>query len=76
MTSLEGERDFPVSDEVRRSIRGSSRSQADLSRATGLSESSLSRFVAGRRGLSLRSIDRLCQILGLQIVPKENQHGE
>ncbi len=75
MTSLDAETQL-LSDQIRGAIRETSVTPAELSRATGVAESSLSRFLAGRRGLSLRSIDRLCQILGLQIVPKENQHGE
>lgn len=42
--------------------------QAELARQTGLSEGQISRFLKGERGLSLESIDKLMDALGLEIV--------
>ena len=42
--------------------------QAELARQTGLSEGQISRFLKGERGLSLESIDRMMDALGLEIV--------
>lgn len=41
--------------------------RADVARATGLSESSLSRFVRNGTGLSMASIDRLARHFGLSL---------
>ena len=42
--------------------------QAELARQAELSEGQVSRFLRGERGLSLESIDRLLDVLGLEIV--------
>ena len=42
--------------------------QAELARRVGLSPAQVSRFLKGERGLSLESIDRLMEALGLEIV--------
>ena len=41
-----------------------------VSKATGIPESTLSRFVAGGRGLRSENIDRLCAYLGLTLTTK------
>jgi transcriptional regulator with XRE-family HTH domain len=43
-------------------------SQAELARRTELSEGQISRFRRGERNLSLDSIDKLVDVLGLEIV--------
>jgi transcriptional regulator with XRE-family HTH domain len=42
--------------------------QVDLGRRAGLSEAQVSRFLRGERGLSLESIDRLLDVLELEVV--------
>ncbi len=42
--------------------------QAELARRVGLSPAQVSRFLKGERGLSLESIDRLMEALGLEVV--------
>jgi transcriptional regulator with XRE-family HTH domain len=49
--------------------------QAELARQTGLSEGQISRFLKGERGLSLESIDKLLDVLGLEIVIRPRQRG-
>ena len=45
-----------------------------ISKATGLPQSQLSQFVHGHEGLSVESINRLCELLGLRLVgPKKRK---
>jgi hypothetical protein len=39
-----------------------------ISKATGLPQSQLSQFVHGHEGLSVESINKLCELLGLRLV--------
>lgn len=39
-----------------------------ISKATGVPQSQLSRFVHGQEGLSVESINRICEVLGLRLV--------
>jgi transcriptional regulator with XRE-family HTH domain len=48
-------------------VRDSRASGYALSRQIGISESALSRFLSGQRGLALSVLDRLADVLGLQI---------
>jgi transcriptional regulator with XRE-family HTH domain len=57
-----------IGEQLRRAIRDGKLSQAELARATGLSEGQISYFLKGTRGLSLESIDRVLEVLGLEIV--------
>jgi transcriptional regulator with XRE-family HTH domain len=67
-----------IGEQLREAIRKGKLSQAELARATGLGEAQISRFLGGSRGLSLESIDKLMDALGLQIVirPKRMGKGE
>ena len=49
--------------------------QAELARRVGLSPAQVSRFLKGERGLSLESIDRLMEALGLEIVIQPGTRG-
>jgi transcriptional regulator with XRE-family HTH domain len=57
-----------IGEQLRQAIREGGFSQAALARETGLSEGQISRFLKGERGLSLESIDRLMDVLELEIV--------
>lgn len=56
-----------VSDLLRRAIDASPLSRYRIARETGIDDSSLAKFVAGERGLSLDSVDKLCELLGLTL---------
>ena len=58
------------SDELRRQIERSPKSRYRIWQETGVSQESLCRFLQGD-GLSLGSIDLVCQCLGLQLVLKD-----
>jgi DNA-binding Xre family transcriptional regulator len=56
------------SDQLRAAVLNAPASRYEISKATGISEGNLSRFVHGAAGLSLASLDRLCDYLGLRVV--------
>lgn len=57
-----------ISDQVRDAIVASGESRSGICRAAGLDQGAMSRFVAGRGGLSVASLDRLGVHLGLEVV--------
>jgi len=57
-----------LSDQVRRAVDSCGASRYRLSKATGLSQSQLSRFMAGHIGLSMHALDMLADVLQLRIV--------
>jgi plasmid maintenance system antidote protein VapI len=66
-----------VSDQLRRIIDASDVNRRVISQATHIAESTLSEFMAGRRGLSMKALDRLGEYLGLEIVvTKPPQRGK
>jgi transcriptional regulator with XRE-family HTH domain len=58
----------PFSEQLREAIAASGASHYALARAVEISESALSRFVSGKRGLTLASLDKLAEVLGLILV--------
>jgi transcriptional regulator with XRE-family HTH domain len=62
----------PLSEQLREAIEKAGVSRYEISRATGVSESSLSKFVLRQRpGLSFDALDRLGEYLGLVILQKQ-----
>ena len=59
----------PISEQLRQAIVDSEFSQADVSRATGIKETNLSRFMNARGGLRLSGVDEVCELLGLELRP-------
>jgi transcriptional regulator with XRE-family HTH domain len=57
-----------ISDQLREAIRACGTTRYALARQLGISQSTLSRFVSGERGLTLDVVDKLADVLGLQIV--------
>ncbi len=57
-----------LTDQIRKSMDESGLTRYRISQATGIDESALSKFYHGTRGLSLESLDRLCDYLGLQVI--------
>jgi hypothetical protein len=60
-----------VSGRLRRAVRQSGQTLYRVAKGAGLSYAALHRFVAGRTGLALDSVDRLCAYLKLQLTPEE-----
>ena len=57
----------PFSDQLRDAIRKADISRYRVAKQTGLTQASLSRFMTGVSGLSLESIDKICDCLGLEL---------
>ena len=55
-------------DQLRSAIRDSEMSLGAISQSTAIDKAVLSRFMNGKSGLSVTSIDRLCTALGLSLV--------
>jgi transcriptional regulator with XRE-family HTH domain len=58
------------SDQLRDLILSCGTSRYALARQVGVSESALSRFMAGKQGLTLATLDKLADVLGIEIVVK------
>jgi plasmid maintenance system antidote protein VapI len=56
------------SDELRRAVNDCGRSRYRLCKELGIAESTLSRFMSGERGLTLKCLDRLAELLDLHVV--------
>lgn len=63
-----------VSEQVRQLIESCGLTRYRIAQQTGIAESTLSRFVAGQRTLSSDALDKLGELLDLEVVmhgPKE-----
>jgi transcriptional regulator with XRE-family HTH domain len=56
-----------LSDQIRRAIDASGMSRYAICKEIELSESTMSRFMAGRGGLSVEMLDRIGEVLNLNI---------
>jgi transcriptional regulator with XRE-family HTH domain len=59
------------SDELRDAVNASGLSRYAICNAIGLDQGSMSRFMSGKAGLSMASLDRLADLLKLRIVVEE-----
>ena len=57
-----------LTDQIRRAINEFGVSRYRLWKETGIDQAVLSRFVAGKAGMTLKSLDVLADALGLRIV--------
>ena len=61
------------SDQIRRAIGDSGETRYRIAQETGLNEAALGKFFHGERGLSLDSLDKLADYLGLEVVIKRRK---
>ena len=66
-------RQTTFSEQLREAIRQEERSRYRISLETGIAQGQLSRFMKGKCGLSLRSIDLLCSCLELTITVRKQK---
>ena len=59
------------SEQLRQAIQQDGRSRYRISLNTGIPQGQLSRFMHNKGGLSLRSIDRLCDVVRAAGVPPQ-----
>jgi hypothetical protein len=57
-----------LSDQLRQAIKASGLTRYSIWQQTGIDQGTLSKFMAGGRGLSLGSIDKLACLLRLRLV--------
>ena len=62
-------RSLSLTDQVRRAIDAAPASRAEICRAAGFSEATMSRFMNGRGGLSMEMLDRIAAYLDLRLAP-------
>lgn len=55
------------SDQLRQAVEDSDKTRYQISKETGIDQSILSRFVNRGAGVSMESIDKLCECLGLRL---------
>jgi hypothetical protein len=64
------------SDQLRQAVRESELTRYAISVRTGIDQGTLSRFIRGERGMSLDSVDRLMDCLGLEIRPRHRKRKD
>ncbi len=57
-----------ILDAIRDAIEASGKSRYQLARESGVAESVLSRLISGERGMSVGTVERMADALGLEIV--------
>jgi len=62
-----------LSDQVRAGVDACGESRYAIAKATGISNSTLSRFMSGERGLTTTALDTLAEHLGLRIIVDESR---
>lgn len=62
-----------LSEELREAVERSGVTRYAIWQETGIDQGTLSKFMAGNRGLSIESIDKLADLLGLHIVTDAEQ---
>ena len=62
-----GRKRIKLSDQVRRAIKESGMTRYAICQETGIDQGAMSHFLAGHRGLSMDSLDRLADLLKLNI---------
>jgi ribosome-binding protein aMBF1 (putative translation factor) len=61
-----------LTEQVRRAIADSGITRYRIAQETGIAESTLCKFMAGERGFTLASLDKLADFLGLDIVARSS----
>ena len=62
-----------LSDQLREAIKKAGVSRYSIAKQTGVSETTLCRFVSGERGISVDAMDAIGQYLGLSIVSQKKR---
>ena len=63
------------SDEIRKAIDASGMSRYRVCKATGIAQSTMSAFMAGKRGLSLDTLDTVAELLDIHITTGKARKG-
>lgn len=65
-----GKKRTKLTDQIRQAVDASGLSRYRICKELEIEQSSMSRFMAGRGGLSLENIDRLADLLELDLVSR------
>jgi transcriptional regulator with XRE-family HTH domain len=65
-----------LSDQIRLAVDASGLSRYRIAKELGVAESTMSRFMAGKGGLSLANLDLLADLLGLDITASRRRQKE
>ena len=57
-----------IAEQLREAIRKSGKTAYQLSQESGVSQAVLSRFLGGTRDITLSTADKLCDVLGLDLL--------
>lgn len=67
-----------MSDRVREAIKTSGLTRYQIAKQSGVTEGALSRFVAGERDMTLRTLERIAPLIGVRLTvsrPRRRQKG-
>jgi transcriptional regulator with XRE-family HTH domain len=56
-----------LSDQIREAVETCGQTRYRIAKATGISEATLSRFMSGKRGLPMNTLDTLADYLNLNV---------
>lgn len=59
-----------LGDQIRRAMKASGLGNNELSRAVDIDKGAMSRFMSGKRGLSLEVLDRLAEVVKVDVVAR------
>jgi hypothetical protein len=65
-----------VTDSLRNALNSCGQTRYEVSRATGIPQSTLFRFVIDRKPMRGENVDKLSEYLGLALVPKAKTKGQ
>ena len=65
-----------LSDQFRQAVDNSDLSHYAVCKEAGIDQGAFSHFMHGRRGLSLESLDRLGEVLNLEVVARPRKGGK
>jgi transcriptional regulator with XRE-family HTH domain len=67
------EKRIKLSDQIRRAVDESGLSRYRICKDAGIDQATFSRFMAGKVGLSMTTLDALADVLGLELRPKKKR---
>ncbi len=65
----------PLSDQIRDAVNASGLTRYAICKQIGWPQASMSRFMAGKGGMELATLDKLGTLLGLTITVKRSRRG-
>jgi DNA transposition AAA+ family ATPase len=66
----------PFREQLKKAIEASELTRYAIAFKASVDNGALSKFIAGKRGLSLDAVDRLVEVLDLELQPRRKRKGE